>query len=169
MLKYRASRSFSKNEPGIIEHVAVSDIFADIFRTMLQKLFRLSNNIKKNVVPQQPHIPIPFPVPTSSKQDDIMVALALSRSLGVADIESGNLGTLENFDSKNDDECLICFGNMFERRAYMLQCCHMFCRECIARHISTKLDNDICNIICPLCPESVQEEDSRFVRRTNRQ
>lgn len=130
----------------------------------LKNLFRLKGKAEKaqkaENVPKS--LRVPFPVPSTREEDEAMLALAMSLSLHVSD-DAKALNELENFTANSDEECSICFANIFERGAYMLQCCHMFCRECISRHVSTKLQANIYTIICPLCQEFVQEEDVRML------
>ena len=43
----------------------------------------------------------------------------------------------------------------------LLSCCHIFCRACIVQHITTKLNDKMPDISCPLCPKEIKPEDMK--------
>ena len=61
------------------------------------------------------------------------------------------------------NECAICMDDMFETEegAYMLHCCHMFCKKCTREHVIEKLRQGLVEISCPLCVDRIDHVDMR--------
>ncbi|KAK0505262.1 hypothetical protein EDD18DRAFT_330207 [Armillaria luteobubalina] len=56
------------------------------------------------------------------------------------------------FDAQEIFDCGICFDNLpLEDAAFIPECDHVACRDCLRRHILTTLHDHRFPILCPLC------------------
>jgi hypothetical protein len=92
------------------------------------------------------------PTPSFSYDDDRSYTLRLQREY---DAEDHALAVQRNELSKAAQrvfQCGICMDDMPEdSMACPDSCGHMFCRECLRRHVSTRLEEHRFPILCPTC------------------
>ena len=67
-------------------------------------------------------------------------------------------------DNNYQEECPICFKNVTKTNLFITECAHIFCNNCIIRHII------ICNESCPMCRKEctfehiVRQYNDKFVQ-----
>ena len=61
--------------------------------------------------------------------------------------------TIEAFTCTEEDECPICYNNLFSLKKIKTNCNHIFCNDCFDNHIS---HNNNMVVACPMCRTAVQ-------------
>ena len=83
---------------------------------------------------------------------------------------SGRISIEENKDNCiikiNMQDCPICFGELDSNKKYILNCKHIFCRECIVNYLEEEINNSRVSLIkCPwkVCDEKLKDDEVKMI------